>query len=187
MTKLLITAAALAAALCWGGAALAAPITFDDPAVIEIDNTSGVATYAEAGFTITGQAASFLPLDLRLVGGFDSTPFSLMRDGGGDFSLLSLDVDFFDLGFGDATSTLTITGLLDGGPLVSQTVNLAGPASLMFGADWARLDQVSFTGTAGFALDNINAVAMAVPEPGTLALGSLALLGLRRRQALKRT
>jgi hypothetical protein len=183
MIKQLFTAAALAAALCVGGAAQAAVLTFDDPGVVEIENN--VATYTEAGFTVSGLAASFLPIDLRLVGGFDATPFSLMLVGGGEFSLRSLDYDFFDLGFGDASSELTITGLLDGITVASRTVNLSGPDSLMFDADWAKLSEVSFSGNAGFSLDNIDALASAVPEPGTLALGCLALLGLglRRREA----
>ena len=98
----------LLAAFCLAGSAQAAVLTFDDPGVVEIDN--GVATYTEAGFAISGLAASFLPIDQRLVGGFDATPFSLMLAGGGSFSLRSLDHDFFDLGFGGAGSELTITG-----------------------------------------------------------------------------
>ncbi len=178
MSRTLFTAAVLAAALWAGGAAHAAVITFNDPAVIEIDNNTGVATYTEAGYTIRGPAASFLPIDMQLVGGFDTTPFSLIQLGGGVFSLLSLDFDFYDLGFGDASSTLTINGLLDGAVVMSSSVGLGGPGSLMFGAGWAQLDEVSFTGTAGFSLDNIQAVARAVPEPGTWLLSALALSGL---------
>ena len=70
--------------------------------------------------------------------------------------------------------------------MASLTVDLGGPDSPVFGADWARLGEVRFSGAAGFSLDNID--ALAVPEPGSLALGSLALLGLglRRRQAKPR-
>ena len=69
-----LSAAALAAALCSGGAAHAGLVTFDNPGVIDIDNNTGIATYAEAGFVITGLATSFLPIDGALVGGFDGTP-----------------------------------------------------------------------------------------------------------------
>lgn len=190
MIKKNLVTAACVAALCLGGVAQAAIVTFDDPGLVEIDNNTNLATYIEAGFKITGQAASFLPIAMRLVGGFDATSFSLMQVGGGNFSLLSLDYDFFDLGFGDQNSTLTITGLLGGSTVASRTVNLAGPNGLMFGADWSRVSEVSFTGSAGFSLDNINAAAaMLVPAPGTMALSCLALaaLGLRRVRGRRST
>ena len=188
MINQLFTATALAATLCAGGAAQAALVTFDDPGVVDVDNTTQVATYTEAGFSIMGQAASFLPIDMRLAGGFDPSPFSLVQAGGGDFSLLSLDLDFFDLGFGDSTSTLTITGLLGGSAVASRTVALAGAQALLFDAAWARLSEVSFTGNAGFSLDNLSAVpvASAVPVPGTLALSSLALMALAAMAARRK-
>lgn len=190
MIPKLLSAVALAAALCAGGAAQAAVVTFNDPGVVEIDNDTNVATYTEAGFTISGQAASFLlngdaPGPQVLLGGSDPTPFSLMQVGGGLFSLFSLAFGAFDDG---VAGTLTIRGSLSGGGTLSEMVSFSSSSStnLMFGAEWAQLSEVSFSGTALFSLDNINAAA--VPEPGTLALSSLALLGLglRRRQQAQR-
>ena len=106
--KILWTAMACAAALCAVGTAQAGVLTFNDPGVIDIDNNTNVATYTESGFTVSGQAATFLPLDSALVGGFDGTPFSLKNLFGGAFSLLSLDYAFYDLGF--APGLLTVTG-----------------------------------------------------------------------------
>lgn len=178
--KKLLTAMACAAALCVGGMAQANVLTFNDPCVIDIDNNTAVATYTESGFTISGQAATFLPLDSALVGGFDSTPFSLKNLFGGAFSLLSLDFAFYGLGI--EPGLLTVTGLGNGAP-VEQVFDLSSPGSFSFGAEWAGLTEVTFSASSGFSLDNINAV----PEPGSLALTALALTGLivgaRQRRA----
>ena len=50
-------------ALCTGSVAQAALVTFNNPSVIDIDPNTNVASYNEAGFTFSGAAASFLPLD----------------------------------------------------------------------------------------------------------------------------
>ena len=182
--KHLLIAAALVAALCSGGAAQAGVLTFDDPAIVDIDNNIGIATYTERGFTISGPAASFLTLNDSLVGGIDaSTPFSLKALGGGPFSLLSLDHAFFDLGFGAPPGALIVTGLLNGVQVASQQLSLGDLASFGFGAGWARVSEVTFSGTTGFALDNLS--VLAIPEPGTLALtaaGLAAVLFSRRRR-----
>ncbi len=169
----------LSAVVCIGGAAHAGLITFNDPAVIEINNDTGVATYAEAGFVITGLATSFLTIDEALVGGFDATPFTLSVLGGGSFVLQSLDIEAFDLGFGPGT--LIVAGLFDGVEVASRSFDLATETgSVSFDSAWANLSSVRFSATGGFALDNINAV----PEPTSILLAGAGLLlatGRRRR------
>lgn len=187
MNKLL-AAVTCAAALCAGGASHAAVLTFDDPPVIGIDNNN-LAIYTESGFTLTGQAASFLPLDASLIGGIDgATLLSLMAVGGGAFSLASMDYAFYDLGFGAEPGMLSVTGLLNGVQVASQTFALGARAGVSFGAAFGNLTTATFSGTSAFALDNLNASPQTapVPEPATVALIAVGLmgvmLGVNRRQ-----
>ncbi|MBC8058084.1 MAG: PEP-CTERM sorting domain-containing protein [Rhizobiales bacterium] len=173
----LFTALLCAAAFCTANAAHAAVLNFNDPGEIVIDNDTFIATYTESGFAISGAAATFLPLDSALVGGIDgSTPFSLKDAGGGSFSLLSLDYGFYDLGFGAAAGMLSVTGLLNGLQVASQMFSLGAGAMGSFGAAFGNVTEVTFSGTSGFSIDNVNVTP--VPEPETVALMALGLLAL---------
>ncbi len=176
---------ACAAALTFSLGAQAAVVTFDTMGPIDIDNNTNVATYQESGFTLYGQAASYLT-----VGGIGSagsgglflvanSPLLLSTTGGGLFSLLGLDYGLLDPQA--ATGVLTVEGLLNDNSLLSAMLTLGDLASFQF-QGWSGLRSVTFSATADLVLDNINAV----PEPGTAALAALALSGLalaRRRRA----
>lgn len=184
--KKLFLAVACAAALGAGGASQASVVNFDNPGVIEID-TNNVASYTESGFTLTGPAASFQLLDASLIGGIDGTMLlSLMTVGGGGFSLASIDYAFYDLGFGADPGNLSVIGLLNGVEVASQTFSLGNSSNASFGAEFGNLTGVTFSGTTAFALDNLNATAVAVPEPSTLALTAVGLFGMILRMNRKR-
>jgi hypothetical protein len=191
MNKLLCRLACLAA-FCLATSTQAGVLTFNPPVEqITIDNNTFVATYPEAGFRITGDAATFLPLDTIGAGGtggllvFANSPITLMAAGGGLFSLLGLDyaaIDLFEVGI-DPSASLMVSGLVNGGGLLEQTLPLdnLGFKGVAF-QSWDNLTQVSFAANADFVLDNINVV----PEPASLALVGVALAGLALSRRGKR-
>jgi hypothetical protein len=89
------------------------------------------------------------------------------------------------------TATVTITGFLQAGGTVSQTVNLSSPfifLTVNFDSAWADLDYVEFSSDNGLsptAIDNIAITTTAVPVPAAVWLfgSALAGLGWMRRKA----
>jgi len=170
---------ACAVALCAGSAAQAALVTFDNPSLIAIDPGTNVASYNEAGFTFSGDAASFLPLDLIGSGGsggllvLANSLLKLTASSGSLFTLQSLDFGLFNLQDTTPSPSLLVEGLLADNSLLSQTLGLGALASFGF-ANWTGLQEVRFSANADFVLDNVSAV----PEPASLALVALGIAGL---------
>jgi len=175
---------ALLCVLAWAmPSAQAAALNFDNPGAIDIDNITNVATYHEAGFKIEGDATTFLTLQNGLLG-FSGAPITLTADDNSAFSLQSLEQMFFDIGFGEQPGELTVTGLLNGLQVASQTFALADTgnlAAVLFGTDWLNVDAVGFAATSAYLLDTITTV----PEPGTLAMVGLLLMVLLLRAGKK--
>ena len=182
--KKIVSAIACALALGMGGGAHAGLVTFDPPSLIDINPVTFGATYTEAGFVLSGDAASFLPLDgigragsegLFVLGGATLT---LAPVNGGLFDLLSIDYGLFDPSTAGSASELMIHGLFADSSQRDLTLGLGSLSNVAF-QNWKALRQVSFLANTEFVLDNLNVV----PEPGSMALvgTSLALLLLARR------
>lgn len=177
--RTVLSTLACAVALCAGTAAQAALVTFNKPSLIDIDPVTNVANYNEAGFTFSGDAASFLPLDG--IGRGDSgglfvlanSMLKLTANSGGLFNLQSLDFGLSDLQDGTLSPSLLVEGRLADNSLLRQTLGLGTLASFGF-ANWSGLQEVRFSANANFVLDNVSAV----PEPASLVLMVLGIAGL---------
>ncbi|MCJ8318427.1 MAG: PEP-CTERM sorting domain-containing protein [Colwellia sp.] len=116
------------------------------------------------------------------------------------FSLNSFDIaEFFGIPSG---VVVNVIGNYFGGGSVSLQVTLDQIAdgsgalndfqTVSFDNSWANLSSVTFSATAGnddrwFALDNIVVNAESVPEPSTLAIFALGMIGLASRRFNKQS
>lgn len=188
MCKLIRVLAAVAA-LGISSIGHTAVIDFDTPVIIDVDNPSGLARYSEDGFSITGQAASFLTIDglgtgmspaLVLLAG---NTISLTGDNGELFSFMGLDAGGLD---SSMAAMLNVTGLFGNLTKFSSTLTLNELGSFNFAG--LGLSELRFSASADVVLDNLMLDAAAVPEPATTAmllLGAAALIGSRRRAGTK--
>ena len=195
--------------LAGSGTARATLIDFEDVAV-PTGSFSFVEPVDSTGFRFAAPQP-FTGAENDFDGAFNGTTHyftyehvTMTRIGGGTFSLLSFDAgEDFDFGFGRHAPTLSLTGFLSGGGSLTQsfaidglydgTGGIADFQQFILGPGWTDLISVEFVGTGvppspdeqnnNFVLDNL---AVATPEPGTLALLGLGLAGLgftRRRRA----
>ena len=176
ISKKIIAVSALALLAC--GSASADVITFNS-----FHAQAGLAapSYTEDGYTFGSNGGLF-----SLLGTLDSTLGStttLTANGGGNFSLSSLDLDSLFKG-----PKVTFTAVTAAGNTVQQVFTTkSGTKSITFDADFADVKSVSWTQSrflpVDYGVDNV-VVAAAVPEPETYAmlLGGLGLLGCMTRR-----
>lgn len=166
--------------------AQAAVVDFNSPGVIDIDNGTGRAVYREAGFTLAGNAAGFLPLDGAGTGGtgglllLAGNTISIMSGTGGAFDFSALDAGRYDPG---TAATLGIVGIFSDNTQQNLMLTLAGLGAQPV-STWSGLTELRFTASADVVVDNV--ALSAVPEPGSVAmlvLGLGAVFGIRRRRS----
>jgi hypothetical protein len=159
--------------------AQAGVINFDTPALIEIDNNTGIGTYSEGGFAITGLAGSFLQLDgagTGLTAGlalFADSAVTLTSSMGAPFSFAGLDAGLSDP---SAPGTLTITGFFENNTQQNLTIMLAELSRFTF-TNWNDLTSLSLSASADLVVDSL-VVDADVPEPGSIAMIALGLVAL---------
>lgn len=164
-------------------AATAAVVDFNAPGLIVIDNDTNRASYNEAGFSLMGEAASFLTIDDLGSGGsgglvlFGGNSVSIVSADRLPFNFLGLDAGLFDP---NTPAMLSLTGIVGGGGQFSTTVTLGSLASLPL-TDWTGLSELRLSASADLVIDNLQ--VSPVPEPGMAAMLLLGMGGLLLRSA----
>ena len=177
----------LTAALAMSAATLchAATVGFDTDNLIDIDNSSNLASYSEAGFNLTGQAASFLTIDgvgtgmsggLVLLGG---NTLRLSADNGGLFSFSGLGAGLYDPAM---AAMLKVTGIFGDSTQRTSVVTLGNFGHLDF-AGLNGLSELRLSANADVVFDDLMLTASPVPEPGPAAM---LLLGIGTLVAARR-
>lgn len=155
-------------------------VTFDQPQLVTVNNTTDVATYSEAGYAFAGMSASFLPLDGIGSGGSGGLyvmadyPLMITAKNQQLFNFIAADFGLFDP---SSSGFLTIAATTATGTL--QRMFMLGALSPRSFPGLTGVSSVMLSATTDFVLDNVRLEqGSTVAEPGTLLLSLLALCGL---------
>ena len=203
--KALMCAAVVGCVAMTGGAVHAAVIDMEGIAAANTQTTEDGTTQTFAGFDVFVphghyEGIGFQQPSPRPSNGTDwllydhfsnvlNQAFVVTQAGGGAFSLQSVDVSEWDIGFSRG-NTLTVSGALQGGGTISTTFTTDqsfGFETFVFSNAWTNLLSVSFvdlnpdTGFGKLGFDNIVVnQPLAVPEPMTLTLLGLGVAAVAR-------
>lgn len=191
-----LSAVLVGLALLVSGAANAVILDFNDLNVGS-NQTSYGSSYNYSGFTFTGTQLSSFDNDTWGMNGDDtdyfgwashSSDFGISATNGETFSLSSLQIgQLIWNGDGGAAS---ITGTTLGGGTLTQNITVTTSFTDVSFTGWDNLASISISGPPNWmALDNIDVTVgtTTVPEPSTLAIFALGLMGLASRRFKKQS
>ncbi len=119
---------------------------------------------------------------------YQNTFITMTKDGGSSFDLNSFDAGIY---LNQADALINVVGTYNIGGTVSEAFNISPNAwnTFTFSDTWSDLASVTFQmiGSSFIQYDNIayNNQSVDVPEPSTLAIFALAILGLASRKVKK--
>lgn len=180
-------ALALGVGLAVGGASQAAVVNFDHAAPITIDNATNIATYLESGYSLSGEAASFLPIDGLGTAGtaalvlFANSAVTLASSSMSPFSFTGFDAGRYDPA---SAATLTVSGLFANNTQHDVTLSLGQLTTYAF-TEFAGVSSLRFSASNDLVFDTLSVQTSPVPEPATTAMlvAGLGVLAAMRKRA----
>jgi hypothetical protein len=174
-----------------GSGVTEAGFVFSAPRASQFVNGGGLSFRNPSSGLLNANGVNTVPYDASYYAvPFTSSEPVLQRTDGSPFQLRSMDLAAYSATFSDI-NTVDVTGYYAGGGTITTELIFNGAVTgqvsdfhtFAFDGQWSNLghvvlfDSVPWASGVGFSIDNI-VVSTDVPEPGTLPLVGLAVLGL---------